>query len=775
MKFKYSVPATTAHAMAARFVRLSCSVWLVFSGAALHAATPTNAVVEMRFPEGTNGYGGNGITSTNEGAMGGNGLFVQPDDAPWEGPSSTNIYPVFTTNVPTGTYVPPNNNYALNMGTGLGNSLGGSHGRAVDVTTDTGPFGGSLGAMPKLTICGWLNANAIVGLTGGGGNRIASALETPGGLGFELVHNAQGQLVLGVNQYNNGVTASSVGVVTADANTGSNNWVYFAVTYDPTLASDQAKFYVGKSYKLAALDVARTYTPPAGVNIDFTGILTIGNFGPLDGARESVGGNNNRVFKGLIDEIRIYTNALSVDEVQQAQLNGTVPSTPASFLKQPVNTTITAGGTAVFTADANGSGTVTYQWRTNGVAVPGATGPIFTWTDVAQAYNGTLVSVLIDNVPLADPGLASVNVTLSVLPNDPFLASVSFSEGAGNTATNLGAMAGWGRFRIATGFPLDISTNVPTGPFAPSAIYNVFSLHNGLNGGNRAVDLTNSVVSPIGALGSMNGLTICGWLNSANNSFRTTSTGRGTAVVNASLGGTLGGFALGYRDNAFSSAATAWGLNSNGRLVLHVNEWKADPVASIASSADTVPINTNLPVANWVFFAVTYDGFSTVNNMTYYFGNANQEATNDVTVTYNKGTIPFTGSLAIGNHNSTGDGATATAGNPTGRTVSGDNGTAWRGLMDEIKIFSKVLTLAEIRQQQVLPALPTLLVYSNTGPNLELSWETTTSFPYQLQSRTDLNTGSWANVPNAESVSGNIHRVTVGRTNQTEFFRIKRP
>ena len=136
--------------------------------------------------------------------------------------------------------------------------------------------------------------------------------------------------------------------------------------------------------------------------------------------------------------------------------------------------------------------------------------------------------------------------------------------------------------------------------------------------------------------------------------------------------------------------------------------------------------------------------------------------------------MTVTGSLSIGNHDSTGDGSTATAGNPTGRTVGGDNGTAFRGLMDEIKIYSKVLTLSEIRGAQKTPALPTLLVYSNSGPNLNLSWETLPIFPYQLQSRTDLGTGNWGNVPNPESISGNIHQITVSPTNVAEYFRINR-
>ena len=725
-----------------------------------HAATPPDPTVELRFPEGPADVGGNGITTTNSGTLSGLAVFAQPVDPAWE----TNPYPAFSTNVPVGTYVPTGNNFSIFFGPIQGNSFGGSHGRAVDLNPDGGPGFGSIGAYPKLTVCGWANASALA--TGGGGNRIAFALETPGGLGFDLVQRSGGQLSLIINQYNDQSPESSLGVITADAAMGTNNWVFFAVTYDPSLPDNHVKYYFGRQNKLAALDVERPYTPPT-VNIDFTGQLTVGNFGQVEGGRDSRLGGNANIYRGMLDEIKVYTNALTLDEIQQAQLNSTVTPVAASILQQPLNTVVTVGQSASFNVDATGSGLVTYQWKTNGVNVPDQTNRVLNLSAVPQVMNGTSVQVGVSN---AVGGVLSTLVSLTVLPAEPGILSHSFSEGAGASTTNLGAMAGYGRLRSTGGFGRFISTNVPAGPYAPSAAHNAASIHAGLTGGNRAIDLTNSLVSPIGGLGSMNAVTICGWLNSANNSFRSTSTGRGTAVVNANAGGTSGGFALVYRDNAFSSSAAGWGLNSNGRLVLQVNEWKQDPVTAQASSADTIPINTNLPPENWVFFAVTYDGLSAENNLIYYFGNANQEATNDVTLTYNKGPIPATGSLAIGNHNSTGDGSTPTAGNPTGRTTNGDNGTSFRGLMDEIKVFSKVLTLAEIRQEQKSPALPTLLVYSGAGPNV--SWETLPIFPYQLQSSTNL--ANWINVTTPQSVSGNVHTVPIALTNSADFYRIIR-
>src|SRR6187399_1350633 len=125
----------------------------------LYAAVPPDPTVELRFPEGPADAGGNGVTTTNTGTLAGSAAFAQPVDPVWE------------TNLSTGSYVSAGNNYSLYFGPIIGNSLGGSHGRAADLIPDSGPGFNSIGAYPKLTVCGWVNATGNG--TGGGGNRIA--------------------------------------------------------------------------------------------------------------------------------------------------------------------------------------------------------------------------------------------------------------------------------------------------------------------------------------------------------------------------------------------------------------------------------------------------------------------------------------------------------------------------------------------------------------------------------------------------------------------------
>jgi hypothetical protein len=102
--------------------------------------------------------------------------------------------------------------------------------------------------------------------------------------------------------------------------------------------------------------------------------------------------------------------------------------------------------------------------------------------------------------------------------------------------------------------------------------------------------------------------------------------------------------------------------------------------------------------------------------------------------------------------------------------TSTSNSRTFRGLMDEIQIWNRVLTPEEIEACQVAPALPPLLRISPQGANVALSWETATSL--QLQSITDLASGSWGNVTNVPAVSGNVRTLTLPASKPGEFFRL---
>lgn len=696
------------------------------------AAVPADPLVELRFNEGID------TISTNQGVLGGEATFATV---------TPNTPPYFTNNVPTGTYVPANNSYAVAMEE-IGGNTGG---RAIDLVTTNVNYAGVVGTLgtdfPGLTICLWLNARTLQ--AGPGGNRIAECFEIPGQNGFDFVHNAAGQLCLSINQYPDNLP-TSVGAITAEANLASTNWMFVAVTWDPTLTSDQVKYYFGNAERLAWLDSSQTYAPPALTpNLDYTGLLTVGNFVAAIAARNTIG-SNSRQFRGLLDEVRVYTNALTIQEIQQAQLNSAVPPTPVTINSQPAATaTVHSGQTPTLSVLATGAAIITYQWQTNNVNVPGATNSQFTLPEVTLDDDGMTVRVLVDNDATPDPGIPSSATTITVVPENYHKVAVSFSEGTGTTTANQGNLSGYGKFQVNNGYPT-FSSKVPVGAFAPSASYNRASLDMGIvyaGQGNRAVDFTNQFGAPAtGTLGRLTALTICGWLNSAH----TNAGSGGNRIVYALdfIGGLGAGFDLVH-------------LN-DGSLQLGVNQYPNGMPTSSPGKITSDPDGGN---ANWVFFAVTYDSTAATDPVKFYFGKPDALVTFDSAITYpnSRGVIYPSGALTIGNF-----GPAIAARTATG---TGSSGTRiFRGLLDEIQIWNRALTLEEIQAAQLAPSLPPLLLLSPQAPNVILSWETVSNF--QLQSRTNLSVGGWHDVTNDPVVSGNVHTVTLPANQTGEFFRL---
>ena len=93
---------------------------------------------------------------------------------------------------------------------------------------------------------------------------------------------------------------------------------------------------------------------------------------------------------------------------------------------QPGNQTITAGGTATFTAAASGTPAPTLQWQRNGVPLSGATAPILTLTGVPLNGGGAITVVA------TNPGGSATSnaATLTVSPVAPV-----FAAGLSATAT----------------------------------------------------------------------------------------------------------------------------------------------------------------------------------------------------------------------------------------------------------------------------------------------------------------------------------------------------
>lgn len=244
---------------------------------ALSAITVTSVsaptpLVRLAFNENT----GSGVSNT--GSVGGSLAKTAPPN--WSG------------NVPASGGVS-----ALDFGTATGN-----------FAVESGAAITQLGGLSSFTITGWLNNRSAT--EGSGGNRVVSWINN-GGEGVDLVYKADGSLQLGINQWPDGSPAkSSAARITTDAAAAAGNWRFFAITYNASGGTVQ--FFFGSNAAAATLDVSTSYSRGnVGANV---GRLAIGHFNAATRA-----GAPDRMFRGLVDEVQIYGQALSLSQIQSIQ------------------------------------------------------------------------------------------------------------------------------------------------------------------------------------------------------------------------------------------------------------------------------------------------------------------------------------------------------------------------------------------------------------------------------------------------------------------------
>lgn len=136
--------------------------------------------------------------------------------------------------------------------------------------------------------------------------------------------------------------------------------------------------------------------------------------------------------------------------VSSAPATLTVNAAP-SVIVQPVGQSVAAGDPAVFAVVAIGGG-LGYQWRRDGVDIPGATGAIYRLPAVAAGDDNASFSVRITNArgeaTSSTAVLRVVSAPLATLPALPAEVALSRSPSTGNSFTMVrrsdGSIASWG-------------------------------------------------------------------------------------------------------------------------------------------------------------------------------------------------------------------------------------------------------------------------------------------------------------------------------------------
>src|SRR3990172_6665378 len=204
-------------------------------------------------------------------------------------------------------------------------SMGGSGGRAEQADL------AAIDTLKSFTLQGWFKTDGISTL----GTNARLFHNFAGSNGFDLYGKStiNGDMTLGVD---NG-DADTSGAIYGDTQT----WIFFAVTYDGTLASNNVKFYKGSGISTVTQIGTHTVNKSA-VDNEGTG-LGIGN----------KSGSSNFPFDGFLDNIRIFgsqsdnSGALTLSQLETFR-SGDVP--PSVISTSPANGVTGVGTNVVVTA-----------------------------------------------------------------------------------------------------------------------------------------------------------------------------------------------------------------------------------------------------------------------------------------------------------------------------------------------------------------------------------------------------------------------------------------
>jgi hypothetical protein len=192
------------------------------------------------------------------------------------------------------------------------------------------------------------------------------------------------------------------------------NWYHLVGTYDGT----SARFYVN------------------GVLI---GTQAAGGFvaNPVNPLGIGQRADGYGYWDGNLDEVAIYTNALSAATIQAHYEAGTnsfrAPPEPASIRQDPAAITSYAGHLAQFTVLADGTAPLSYQWRKGSTPIAGATGSVLTFT-ATVADDGALYRAVVTNLyggATSAPAMLTVSTGLSIVASP---TTIIRNEGSNSTA-----------------------------------------------------------------------------------------------------------------------------------------------------------------------------------------------------------------------------------------------------------------------------------------------------------------------------------------------------
>jgi hypothetical protein len=246
---------------------------------------------------------------------------------------------------------------------------------------------------------------------------------------------------------------------------------------------------------------------------------------------------------------------------------------------QPANQTACVGGSATFTVAASGSGTLTYQWRKGGVAIPGATAASFTINPVAAGDAGSYDVVVSSSCGTVTSSAATLTVNpATAITAQP--AGQTICDGSpvtfNVTATGAGLSYQWRKNGAAIGGATASSFSIASASAGDAGSYDVVVTGACGTVTSSAATLT---VNPATTISSQPAnQTVCA---GSSATFSVTAAGSGLSYQWRKNGAAISG----ATSNSFSIAAAAAGDAGSYDVVV------TGSCGTVTSSAATLTVN----------------------------------------------------------------------------------------------------------------------------------------------------------------------------------------
>ena len=396
---------------------------------------------------------------------------------------------------------------------------------------------------------------------------------------------------------NNIINISANPSLTPGFQADGETWYFEAMTYDGTLSANNFITWVGTT------------------NTSAQPFAQSANYGPINfttNATVYIGGNDTSVSprglsSGAVADVRFYSGVLSSNNIELVRTFQPIipvnnPLTNATVLIQPVSGNTFVSGSRSFSITPKGNPSAfTYQWRSNGVAVLGATNASYTLTNAQLSANGAAFVCAVSNViggSLSSPGVITVQKPVSGSYSQAVFTNSPFSFWLINEATNTLPILVSDYANSHDGYAQDpTNMNFLGGPSSP--------FYSGFPVANTAIQtITDGSASRLNMAGPGSypntGMTMCGWVNTP-----VLGTAGDGIILNV-VSDTGGSFGLIFGAASDNECDYQWGPNLpasgfTSGLIIPTNEWTfvAIVVSTNLTAADlsaSVTADTNVTV-----------------------------------------------------------------------------------------------------------------------------------------------------------------------------------